>query len=175
MLSELQIERYSRQIILPTVGAGAGASARARVALVGAGGLDVRRACTWPEPELGGSPSSMTRRSVAVRRHLRTSPSGGRASTCAVPECHADGTQFGLLRDGCDAETRCRDCGILAHDHDLLVDAGGVPEVTALLNVAALNARKPLVWGTAGSTMGEASVFTVPCYQCYRRRQSRFL
>lgn len=171
MLTEQQIERYSRQIILPRVGGrGQERLLASRVALVGAGALG------------GAAALYLGAAGVGALTIVDDATVGDEDVQWGVIPSHRDrwtraeataATLEGLNPDcRISSLSRHTDAALsagFARDHDVLLDASCRPEISAALNAAAIAARKPLVWGTVGAALGQMAVFrSAPCYQCYR-------
>jgi adenylyltransferase/sulfurtransferase len=173
MLSNEQIERYSRQIILPQVGGrGQERLLGAALGIIGADAMGCAAALYLAGAGAGKLTIIDDRRIDAIdgilqgRRHIGRN----RAETAAAeldglnPDCRITAVATPLSA----ALARA-----VARDHDIVIDACGVPEVSLSLNAACLGQRKPLIWGSVTGTLGEIAIFAGPwpdasCYQCYR-------
>jgi molybdopterin-synthase adenylyltransferase len=172
-MTDDQLLRYSRQIMLPTLGIeGQQRLLGARVLIVGLGGL--------------GSPAAMYLAAAGVgtlvladfdavdlsnlqRQILHTSERIGmtkvesavRTLTAINPEVHLDPVKGSLTE---------ANLGQLVSRVDLVVDASDNFPTRFAINAACHTARVPLVSGAAIRTEGQVAVFSGqaggPCYQC---------
>lgn len=173
-LTEAQIDRYSRQIILPEVGGvGQERLLDARVLLVGAGGLGSTAALYLAAAgvgRLGIADDDVVELSNLQRQVLYT--------TAAVGEPKA--------RAGRDALARLNpDCAVRAHvqrldrdtaddlvaEYEVVVDASDNFPTRFLINDVCVAQQKPLVAGSVLRFDGQLSTFAgfrpdAPCYRC---------
>jgi hypothetical protein len=64
-LNDVQIQRYSRHLLLPEIGGkGQRRIAEAKILVIGAGGWARRRRCIWPQPVWARSAWSTGTRSI---------------------------------------------------------------------------------------------------------------
>ncbi|HVO27970.1 MAG TPA: ThiF family adenylyltransferase [Candidatus Margulisiibacteriota bacterium] len=157
MLSEQQIERYSRQIILPELGGrGQEALLSARVAVVGGGML--------------GTMALTYLAAAGVRRLLVAAPQladiEGLNPDCQTTTLPAPLTEVSAL----EAARHC----------DAVLACGAAPEVCALLNAACVAQHIPLVWADTAGARGLISVLAgphleSPCYTCVAPLLGRLL
>ena len=152
MLTDAQIERYSRQIILPQIGGrGQERLLAASVAVVG------------------------TDRLAAVAAHYLAAAGVGVVCTDASivatlagvnPDCRLQPLPADMDRHGADALMRA---------HDARLDASGQRAVSALLNAASVTLRKPLIWARVHGGAGELAIFAghqsdTACFECLQER-----
>jgi molybdopterin/thiamine biosynthesis adenylyltransferase len=155
MLSDLQIARYSRQIILPAVGGrGQQKLLAARVAVIG----DEEMAWTAASylAAAGIGELAIVGRDRPLADDLDT----------VNPDCQVRSCPLPATED---------DAAALISRYDIVVDAGSPSALTGLLNTQCCAGRKPLVWGTAAGGVGQVAVFAgfrrlMPCYQCWQRQ-----
>lgn len=154
MLSDLQIARYSRQIILPAVGGrGQRKLLATRVAVVGDQEMAGTAALYLAAAGIG---------ELAIVGRARPLADDLDA---ANPDCQVRACPLPATED---------DAAALVSHCDIVVDAGSPSAIAGLLNTQCCAGRKPLVWGTAATAVGRATVFagfrpSLPCYQCWRR------
>lgn len=158
MLSEQQIQRYSRQIILPELGGrGQQTLLSGTVAVVGSGAL-----------------------STAAITYLAASGVGRLA--VATPELQSE---LEALNPDCQTSplpvplTDASALAVAAHC-DAVLSCGAPPEVCALLNTACVAQRTPLVWAETAGALGLIAVLVgrrgeSPCYTCVAPHVPRLL
>jgi molybdopterin/thiamine biosynthesis adenylyltransferase/rhodanese-related sulfurtransferase len=173
-LSELEQQRYSRQLILPEVGAaGQQKLKQARVLLIGAGGL--------------GSPSALYLAAAGVGR--LTLIDGDRVElsnlhrqvlhrTSNIGEAKVQSARQTLLALNGQIEVLTIDQRLAEHnvvellrDHDLVIDGADNFPTRYLLDSAARQTGTPWVYGAVHRFEGQLSVFDPrlahsPCYRC---------
>lgn len=148
MLTDGQIERYSRQIILPQLGGrGQEKLLAAAIAVVGTGDMNISVALYLAAAGVG---------TLGVDAPTAAAIAG------LNPDCHTQSLAAALDADLAAATAR---------DYDLLVAADLAPDTCSALNVACMAARKPLLWGAATGHAGAVAVFAghrpaEPCYAC---------
>ena len=151
MLTESQIARYSRQIILPSVGGrGQQKLLSASVAVAGAGEMAAVAALYLAAAGIG-----------------ELSVIGGESLACSDlealnPDCHLTVCALPITTD---------DAAAVVRHHDVVIDAGSASATALLLNAACVTLCRPLVWGAAAGAVGQATVLAgyraaVPCYCC---------
>jgi adenylyltransferase/sulfurtransferase len=155
MLTEQQVARYSRQIILPGVGGkGQQTLLSASAAIIGAGQMAATAAIYLVAAGLGtirlGGPHDID---LADLEALN-------------PDCQV--APWPAEVDTVGAEN-------IARGHDFTIVAGAAAEATAALNLACVRLGKPLVWGGAEGNVGRMAVFAggqpgMPCYGCLQPR-----
>jgi molybdopterin/thiamine biosynthesis adenylyltransferase len=152
MLTDAQIERYSRQIIIPLIGGrGQEKLLAASAAIVGAG-------------ELGNTAAVYLAAAGVGRLGV---PEPAVASIQALnPDC--GGAALGTPRTPAAAMA-------IAGDHDVVISAGASAETDLAVAAACLTQRKPLVWARAIGSIGQVTTFDgsqpwAPCYRCVRRQ-----
>lgn len=151
MLSDAQIARYSRQIILPAVGGqGQQRLLQAKMAIVG----DQEMARTAALYLSGAGVGEL-----ACFGHGWSAEALGSSN----PDCRV---WFAPLPEA--APVALRGCA-------LVLDASGSAVVSAELNAYCCAAGTALVWGYVTGAVGQATVFAgslpqTPCYQCWRSR-----
>ncbi len=176
MLSNEQIERYSRQIILPQVGGrGQERLLGAAVAIVGADVMGCAAALYLAGAGVGKLTIIDDRRiergaAIAAVLHGRGDIGRNRAAAAAA---ELDGLNPDCRITAVATPVSAAPAPALARDHDIVIDAYGIPEVSLSLNTACLGHRKPLIWGSVTGTLGEIAIFAGPwphasCYRCYR-------
>lgn len=143
MLTDQQIERYSRQIILPNVGGrGQEGLLSASVALVGTGELCVTAAQYLAAAGVGRL--TVPAPVLAAVEDLN-------------PDCRAQPSSSAEV----------------VRSHDVVISAGAPLETCRAVNAACVACGTPLVWGELGGRVGQVTVFAghrpdAPCYQCAR-------
>jgi molybdopterin/thiamine biosynthesis adenylyltransferase len=151
MLTEQQIARYSRQIILlPVGGRGQQKLLSASVALVGVGEMATAAALYLAAAGIG-----------------ELSVIGAEGFACSDletlnPDCRLAFSAPVITSD---------DAVGAVGRHDVVVDAGSPSATAVLLNAACVSLCKPLVWGATAGAVGQATVLAgyrtaVPCYCC---------
>jgi adenylyltransferase/sulfurtransferase len=167
-----EIERYSRHLTLPEIGAdGQKKLKRSSVLLVGAGGL--------------GAPSSLYLAAAGVgriglvdfdrvevsnlqRQVLFGDPDLGRTKLEAARERLAAVNRFTIL-DLHETRLVPANASDLVAGYDLVVDGSDNFQTRFLVNDACVLAGKPYIYGSVYRFQGQASVFGVadgPCYRC---------
>ena len=147
MLTDRQIERYSRQIILPQLGGrGQEKLLSAAVAVVGTGDMNISVALYLAAGGVGT---------------LGVDAPAAAAIAGLNPDCRTQSL----------AATLDADLAAIARDYDLLVAADIAPDLCSALNVACMAVRKPLLWGATTGHTGAIAVFAghrpaEPCYAC---------
>lgn len=158
MLTDQQIARYSRQIILPQVGGrGQQKLLSTRVAVVGGGEMACAAGLYLAAAGIGEL--SMIGCEQSVCNDLEA----------LNPDCHV---AFSTVPTSGDEASK------IARRHDIVVDAGGPSATTSFLNAACFALHKPLVWGTVAGALGQAAVLAgyrvaVPCYGCQQIQAAR--
>ena len=150
MLTDEQIERYSRQIILPQIGGrGQQKLLSAAVAIVGT-----------------GEPGTTAALYVAAAGIGRVSVRAPVAAAIAElnPDCHAQPLAAQLNTDAAMA---------IARSHDLVIDADLSGDTSLLLNIACLAMKRQVVWGHLSGSGAQATILAghqadAPCYGCVR-------
>ena len=149
MLSEPQIERYSRQIIVSQVGGrGQQALLSATVAIVGCGDLS--------------SAAAVYLAAAGVGRLTVSEPSPLAELERVNPDCRVSPLSSPLTRTA--AEEMVRNCNVV-------LASGAAHEVCAVLNAACLTQHTPLLWGDTTGSLGVVTVIAgdhpgSPCYTC---------
>jgi molybdopterin/thiamine biosynthesis adenylyltransferase len=157
MLSEPQIERYSRQIVLPELGGrGQETLLSATVAVVGSGGLSTAALTYLAAAGVG-------RLAVAAPEPSDIETLNPDCRTSTLPAPLTDVSALEVARH-CDAVLAC----------------GATPEVCARLNAACVAQRTPLVWADSAGAIGLITVLVgrrleVPCYTCVAPHLPRLL
>ena len=158
MLSEQQIERYSRQIILPQLGGrGQERLLSAKVAIVGRGELATAAALYVAAAGIG---------TLAIGAPELQSVLDG-----LNPDCHVSVLPAPLTSERA-LETAGRYEAVLA--------SGAAPGVCTALNAACVARRTPLVWGDTAGPLGLVTVLAGDhpeshCYACVQSQVPRLL
>ncbi|MFI5366728.1 MAG: HesA/MoeB/ThiF family protein [Candidatus Binatia bacterium] len=148
MLTDGQIERYSRQIILPQLGGrGQEKLLSAAIAVAGTGDMSISVALYLAAAGVGT---------------LGVDAPAAAAIAGLNPDCRTQSLPAALDADRAAAAAR---------NYDLLLAADLAPDACSALNVACMAVRKQLVWGAATGHAGRVAVFTghrpaEPCYAC---------
>ncbi len=155
MLSEAQILRYNRQIILPAVGGkGQRQLLSASAAIVGPGEMAAAAALYLSAAGVG----RLTLVGVDAPAEFET----------LNPDCQVLAARLPLTAAAA-AE--------LAGHHDVVVAAGSAHETDRQLNAACVSTRTPLLWGDVHGHTGRFAVLAtgpeVPCYECLRAGMER--
>ncbi len=173
-LSADALERYSRHLLLPEVGAAGQASlARARVALVGAGGLGSPAAFYLAAAGVGHLTlidNDAVDRSNLQRQILHTDARVGMAKTeSARLTLGALNPHIAITTH----ETRLIATNVeeIIRDHDVVIDGADNFPTRYLLSAACTRLKIPLVYGAVHRFTGQVSVFDArraesPCYRC---------
>jgi molybdopterin/thiamine biosynthesis adenylyltransferase len=154
MLTEQQITRYSRQIILePVGGKGQQRLLSSSAAIVGRGEMATIAALYLTAAGIG---------KITLTGPHSINPDDLEALN---PDCQVVLSSASL--DAVAAEDMVR-------RHDLIIVAGAPADTTASLNLACVRLGKPLVWGGAGRGIGRMAVLAgerpgTPCYGCLQR------
>ena len=158
MLSDHQIERYSRQIVLPELGGrGQQTLLSAAVAVIGSGTL---------------STAALTYLAAAgVGRLTVVAPELCSQIEALNPDCHTS-TLSAPFTDVSALE--------VAGHCDAVLACGATPELCTLLNAACVAQRTPIVWADSAGALGLVTVLVgwrqeSPCYMCVARDVSRLL
>jgi molybdopterin/thiamine biosynthesis adenylyltransferase len=155
MLTEQQIARYSRQIVLQSVGGkGQQKLLCASAAIAGRGEMAAAAALYLTAAGIG---------KITLAGTHGVDP--GDLSSLN-PDCCV--VRSSVPRDVAAAEE-------IAHRHDCIIAAGTAAETTAALNMACVRSGKPLVWGSAAGYVGRMAVLAgsqpgAPCYGCLQQR-----
>jgi adenylyltransferase/sulfurtransferase len=174
VLTDAQVRRYSRQIVLPEVDEeGQRRLARSRVLVVGLGGL--------------GSPVSTYLAAAGVGRLVLADPDTvdvsnlqrqilHRTATVGMPKTESARATLSALNPEVEIVThalRLAGAALLdaVRDVDLVVDGTDNFESRFEVNRACVSLRRPLVYGAVVGMEGQASVFPNdrddgPCYAC---------
>lgn len=169
--SEEQILRYSRHIILPSVGGKGQQKLRdAKILVVGAGGLGSPVAMYLAAAgvgKLGLVDFDVVDLSNLQRQLLHGTKDVGKPKVTSAVETIAD-----LNPDveviPYDEKLRSENVNEIIRDYDLIVDGSDNFPVRYLVNDAAYFAGKPLIYGSIFQFDGQVSVFPGdgPCYRC---------
>jgi adenylyltransferase/sulfurtransferase len=171
-LSDKQIERYARHIILPDVGAeGQERLLSSRILLIGVGGLGSPAALYLAAAGVGTlglvdfdtvELSNLQRQVIHTTNDLGKSKvrSAGETIKAINPDVQVN-----------EHEERLSPENVLEilSNYDLVVDGTDNFPTRFLLNDACLRARKPFVYGAVFRFQGQVSVFAAeegPCYRC---------
>ena len=153
MLSDLQIARYSRQIILPAVGG----SGQQKL-------LQTRMAVLGDQETARTAAAYLAAAGVGELLHIGNNPHLVDELNSANPDCRVSPAPLPKAEHEAAAIVGC--C-------DIVIDAGEKTAVTKLLNLQCCAARKPLVWACTAAAVGEVSVFagfrdSAPCFECWQ-------
>lgn len=159
-LSRDDIERYSRQLLLPGFSQGMAGVRRARVLLVGVGGLGSPLAAYLAGAGVGAltlCDDDRVSLSNLQRQVLYGTPDLGRLKA-EVAAARVQGANPGVRVRVAPALTRDNAADLVA-THDLVVDASDNFTARYLVSDACAAAEKTSVWGAAGGFEGMLSVF----------------
>lgn len=168
------LERYSRHLLLPEVGAaGQGRLAKSRIVLIGAGGLGSPAAFYLAAAGAGRITlidDDVVDKSNLQRQILHTDSRIGMAKTESAriamaalnPSVELDARKTRLLAENVED---------LIRDHDVVIDGADNFPTRYLLSAACRQLRIPLVYGAVHRFTGQVSVFDArdaasPCYRC---------
>ncbi|VDI69106.1 adenylyltransferase and sulfurtransferase [Mytilus galloprovincialis] len=171
-LSNEQIGRYSRQLILPEIGVkGQLSLSRTSVLIVGAGGLGCPSAVylaaagvgrigivDYDEVEL----NNLHRQILHTEKRVGTPKSSSVASSCTQLNSLVECIPYHLQLDSTNALR-------LIKQYDVVLDATDNVATRYLLNDACILANKPLVSGSALRFEGQLTIYNYeggPCYRC---------
>jgi molybdopterin/thiamine biosynthesis adenylyltransferase len=155
MLTEQQIARYSRQIVLQSVGGkGQQKLLCASAAIAGRGEMAAAAALYLTAAGIG-------KITLAGADGIDPGDLSSLNPDCCVVRSSAP-------RDAAAAEE-------IAHRHDFIIAAGTAAQTTVAFNVPCVRWGKPLVWGSAAGGVGRMAVLAgsqpgAPCYGCLRQR-----
>lgn len=173
-MNDLQLERYSRHIMLDDIGVeGQRRLLRSRVLVVGAGGLGCPAALYLAAAGVGklticdadsADLTNLQRQILHTTSRIGT-PKVDSAKT-ALAELNPE-TEVCALRTRADSGNATA----LAADADVVLDCSDNYATRHLLNRACVAAKVPLVFGAATGMDGQAAVFDSrradsPCYNC---------
>lgn len=148
MLSDQQIERYSRQIILPQLGSrGQQRLLGASVAVVGRDDFSAAAAVYLAAAGVG---------------KVAAPPSAVAALAAVNPDCVCAPLPASITRTAAVE---------IAGTSNAVLACGACDDTCMLLNAACVAARTPLVWGQARGSIGRVAVLAgtdanAPCYTC---------
>jgi adenylyltransferase/sulfurtransferase len=154
MLTEQQIARYSRQIILqPVGGKGQQKLLSASAVIVGRGDMATTAALYLTAAGIG---------KIALAGTKGINPGDLNSLN---PDCHV--VLSSAPGDAATAEE-------IARRHEFVIVAGAAADTTAALNLPCVRLCKPLVWGGAGGSVGRMAVLAgsqpgTPCYGCLQQ------
>lgn len=168
------LDRYSRHLLLPEIGAaGQGRLGAARVAMIGAGGLGAPASLYLVAAGVGHLTlidDDRVERSNLQRQVVHTDAGVGLAKTESARRTLA------ALNPRVDIELRTerlRAANVedLIRGHDVVIDGADNFPTRYLLNAACRRLRVPLVYGAVHRFSGQVSVFDArradsPCYRC---------
>jgi molybdopterin/thiamine biosynthesis adenylyltransferase/rhodanese-related sulfurtransferase len=168
------LERYSRHLLLPEVGAvGQGKLAEARVALIGAGGLGSPAAFYLAAAGIGTLSlidSDIVEKSNLQRQILHTD---ARVGVAKIESARISLAALNPRVQICTHDTRLLAANVeeLIRDHDVVIDGADNFPTRYLLSAACLRLKIPLVYGAVHRFSGQVSVFDArredsPCYRC---------
>ncbi len=168
------LDRYSRHLLLPEVGAtGQAKLLQSRVALIGAGGLGSPAAFYLAAAGVGTLTlidDDVVERSNLQRQILHTDARIGVAKT--------ESARVALAALNPQVQVRTQKTRLLAanveeliRDHEVVIDGADNFPTRYLLSAACLRLKIPLVYGAVHRFTGQVSVFDArrddsPCYRC---------
>jgi molybdopterin/thiamine biosynthesis adenylyltransferase/rhodanese-related sulfurtransferase len=169
-----ELDRYSRHLLLPEVGAAGQAKLKqARVALVGAGGLGSPAAFYLAAAGIGTLTlidDDLVDKSNLQRQILHTDERVGMAK--------AESARIALAALNPQIDVHTREVRLVAanveqliREHDIVIDGADNFATRYLLSAACLRLQIPLVYGAVHRFTGQVSVFDArravsPCYRC---------
>jgi len=171
MLSDEELTRYARQIVLPEFGgAGQQRLKAARVLIVGAGGIGAAvipvlagagvGALTIVDPDVA-EPSNLHRQPIYRLRDVGE-PKAALAAQFVRrlnPNVEVAGIERGIDRDNAPA---------LLAGHDLVIDGTDNFETRLVVSDACVVAGLPLISAAAAQWQGQVGLFRArPCYRCF--------
>lgn len=174
-LTDAELDRYARHIVLKEVGGAGQARLRAaRVAIVGAGGLGspcIQYLAAAGVGALTIIDDDVVALSNLQRQVLHGTADIGRAKTASAADAAARlnpyvaVSQQPLRLDAGNAEA-------LLGGHDVIADGTDSFAARALVGAAAQRLRVPLVWAAVGPFEGQLATFRgweagKPCYRCF--------
>ena len=182
MLNDKDLERYSRQVIMPAIGEeGQEKLLSARVLVVGAGGLGAPVILYLAAAGIGTitvidddyiSLSDLNRQIIYRDSNVGASKShhAANAANTLNPNIHISQLAVRLNSDNVEQ---------LVTSHDVVIDCTDNFETRYLVGDAAHHCNRPLVFGGAVRMEGQVSVFQSsvkghfgsPCYRCVFLRQ----
>lgn len=171
MLSVAELERYSRQIVLPELGIDGQERLRsARVLVVGAGGLGSPAALYLAAAGIGtiGLVDNDTVDASNLHRQvLHTAADVGRDKTESGAESLRRLNPLVQLHMHQERLTRRR-AEILFQEYDVILDGSDNYQTRYAINDACAAVGKPWVYGSVERFSGQVSVFGAPKGPCYR-------
>lgn len=172
MFSIPQLERYSRQIVLPEVGAaGQARLATASVLVVGAGGLGspaLLYLAAAGVGRLGVIDHDAVELSNLHRQVLHTTADVGRAKVESAVE-RLGALNPGVTIDPLALRLEARNAREVMAGYDVVLDGSDTFRTRYLVSDACVLLGKPLVYGALSRFAGQVSVLaggTAPCYRC---------
>lgn len=174
-LSDAELDRYARHIVLKEVGgAGQARLKAARVAVVGAGGLGspcIQYLAAAGVGALTVIDDDIVALSNLQRQVLHGTPDIGRAKTASAADAvarlnpHVAVTERPVRLAAVNAEA-------LLAGHDVIADGADSFATRAIVGAAAQALRIPLVWAAVGPFEGQLATFRgweadKPCYRCF--------
>jgi molybdopterin/thiamine biosynthesis adenylyltransferase len=174
MLSEEQIERYSRQVILPQIGGrGQEKLLSASVAVLGAGAMGCTAALYLAAAGLG---RLQIIDAEDVDTHDLAHGLLGTNTDLGRNRARAAAAVLGGLNPDCAVTPLPQPVTDVVADeavrtHDVILCAAAVRDACLTVNTACLVHRKPLLWGDAGGFRGQFALLagaqpSTPCYGC---------
>lgn len=174
-LSDDQLERYARHIVLKEVGgAGQKRLLAARVLVIGAGGLGspcIQYLAAAGVGTIGVVDDDSVSLSNLQRQVLHGSPDIGRAKVDSAADAVARLNPDVRIEPHAARLTACNAAGLVGA-YDLVADGSDSFATRLAVADAALLARKPLVSAAVGPFEGQLALFRgweadQPCYRCY--------
>ena len=174
MLEDNHIERYARQLVMAEIGEeGQEKLLAAHILVIGAGGLGAAVISALAGAgigHLGLIDGDTVDLSNLNRQFIHNTDTIGQAKTLSAagfvtalnPDVHL------AIHDG---QFDCQNGGRLLSEYDLVIDCTDSPSSRYLINQLCLTHHKPLIFGGAVRTDGQATVIlpddaTCPCLQC---------
>ena len=169
-LSNEEIARYSRHLIMPEVASTQKQLKQARVLTIGAGGLGARSRCTSRRPDRDHRHRGLRRRGRVEPaapdhpRHLRPGASKLESARESIEDINPN-----VKRRDLGEPLSSENALEIFEDFDVIVDGTDNFPTRYLVNDASVLTGKPNVYGLIFRFEGQASVFYAeegPCYRC---------
>lgn len=177
MLNDSDLERYARQVIMPSIGeAGQEALLAARVLIVGAGGLGAPAILYLASAGIGNitilDDDDVSRTDLNRQIIYRSDDVGGKKVKQAAAAARALNPDISIST--LPVRAAIGNIRQLVAAHDIVLDCSDNQETRYLLGDTAHHEKVPLVFGGAVRTEGQISVFQSgidgfhdsPCFRC---------